>query len=204
MSLLLGSAVGCIMMSGELYSFVFFRLFILYSCRDNVRELVDFVPGAIYKGFSNQQEAERHYRLAQRRNWVKIIRNPGQYFTIPHAIHMDSTGFHCTSLYFTIYWTVSHIQYKTGLHWTPLDCQLYTETKLDSTRLPTLFNTKLDSTELSTIYQYRTGLHWTANHILIQNWTPLDCQPYSTQNWTPLDSQPYIDIKLDSTGLSVI
>ncbi|KIJ95422.1 hypothetical protein K443DRAFT_33266, partial [Laccaria amethystina LaAM-08-1] len=48
-----------------------------YDVWENVQELVDFVPGAMHKGFSNQQDAERHYRLAQHRNWVKIIRNPG-------------------------------------------------------------------------------------------------------------------------------
>ena len=107
-----------------------------------------------------------------------------QYFTTPHAIHMDSSGLHWTSLYTGPYsqiWTPLDCQYKTGLHWTanhiltqnwiPLDCQLYTDTKLDS-----------------------TGFHWTVSHILTQNWIPLDSTGLSAiywhktgLYWTPLD-----------------
>ncbi|EDQ99322.1 uncharacterized protein LACBIDRAFT_335126 [Laccaria bicolor S238N-H82] len=81
-----------------------------------------------------------------------------QYFTIPHIIHMDSTGFHWIPLDFTTYWQYPQIwtpldsQHKTGLHWTA-------STKLDWTGLQI---TKLDW----------TGLHWT---LPTQNWTGLDC-----------------------------
>ncbi|EDR02213.1 uncharacterized protein LACBIDRAFT_332558 [Laccaria bicolor S238N-H82] len=67
-----------------------------------------------------------------------------QYFTIPHAIHMDSTGFHWTPLDSPTYWTIITIF-----------------TKLDSTGLPTQNWTGLDWTG-------QTGLHWT---FPTQNWT---------------------------------
>jgi len=91
---------------------------------------------------------------------------------------VDSTGFHWTSLDFTIYWTIFTNLDSTGLSnlstlpppmqstWTPLD-----STGLHWTSLytgPYSQNwTPLDC-------QYKTGLHWTANHILTQNWIPLD------------------------------
>ncbi|KIJ97346.1 hypothetical protein K443DRAFT_105829 [Laccaria amethystina LaAM-08-1] len=45
-----------------------------------------------------------------------------QYFTLPHIIHMDSTGLH---------WTANCIQHKSGLHCTVSHSQC----KLDSTGL---------------------------------------------------------------------
>ena len=85
-------------------------------------------------------------------NKLLALKHIRQYFTIPHIIHMDSTGFHWTpldstghhwtSLYnwdFTTYW------YKSGLHWTGLDSTAVLNTKLDSTAV---LNTKLDSTGL--------------------------------------------------------
>ena len=75
-----------------------------------------------------------------------------QYFTIPHIIHMDSTGFHwipldSTGLHYIgaelhtgtkLDWTgldgtVSCSQHKTGLHWTGLESTAALNTKLDWT-----------------------------------------------------------------------
>ncbi|EDR07079.1 uncharacterized protein LACBIDRAFT_328409 [Laccaria bicolor S238N-H82] len=81
---------------------------------------------------------------------VASICHTGQYFTIPHIIHMDSTGFHWIPLDFTTYWqypqnwTPSTKLDSTGLHWTA-------STNLDWTGLDWtgLQITKLDSTGLS-------------------------------------------------------
>ena len=102
-----------------------------------------------------------------------------QYFTIPHIIHMDSTGFHWIPLD------------STGLHWT----SLYNwDTNLDSTGLSATINTNLDSTGLHLDW---SGLHCYSQHKPGLHWTPL---LYSTQTWTPLDSTAVLNTKLDSTG----
>ena len=153
----------------------------------------------------NQRQSTTEIRIQPKPDWPK-----SQYFTTPHAIHMDFTGLHYILDHihkFGLHWTVKPIQYKTGLHWTPLDCQYktglywtpldcqpYTDTKLDSTGLHWTVShiltqnwIPLDSTGLSAIYWHKTGLYWTVNHILTQNWTPLDCQHKTGIYWTPLD-----------------
>ncbi|KIJ97816.1 hypothetical protein K443DRAFT_77406, partial [Laccaria amethystina LaAM-08-1] len=75
------------------------------------------------------------------------------YFTLPHIIHMDSTGLQWTSLY-------TGLSVILNTNWTPLDCQPFSAqnwTPLDWTVGPT---------------QYKTGLHWTP--FSTQNWTGLD------------------------------
>ena len=114
----------------------------------------------------------------------------GQYFTTPHAIHMDSSGLHWIPLDFTgLHYILDHI-HKYGLHWTANHILTQNWIPLDSTGLSNLSNTKVDSTGLhwtASHAQHKTGLHWTvntkldstglhwtANHILTQNWTLLD------------------------------
>ncbi|EDR03410.1 uncharacterized protein LACBIDRAFT_331508 [Laccaria bicolor S238N-H82] len=88
------------------------------------------------------------------------------YFTIPHIIHMDSTGFHWIPLdstglhYILAISTKLDSQHKTGLHWTA--------------------STNLDWTGLDWTANYKTGFHWT---LPTQNWTGLDChRPKLIQN----------------------
>jgi hypothetical protein len=50
MSLLPGSALGCITMSGELYSFVFFRLLIIYSAGTTSENLSILFQAPFIKG----------------------------------------------------------------------------------------------------------------------------------------------------------
>ena len=97
-----------------------------------------------------------------------------QYFTIPHTIHMDLSGFQWIPVDFTRYWTIITILTNldsTGLSWpysiqiwTPLDCQLY-------------------STQI---------------------WTPLDCHTNSIQIWTPLDCQTYSGVQKECTNLNLV
>ncbi|EDR13059.1 uncharacterized protein LACBIDRAFT_322478 [Laccaria bicolor S238N-H82] len=85
----------------------------------------------------------KHYGSCPSKTW-----RDRQYFTIPHIIHMDSTGFHWLPLASTgLDWTANH---KTGLHWT----------------LPTQNWTRLDWTGLDCQSQ-----NWTLPR---QNWTGLD------------------------------
>ena len=128
------------------------------------------------------------------------LRQVHQYFTLPHIIHMDSTGLHWTPLDSTgLHYILDHYNniHESGLHWTGLDWTA-NWTGLDWTGLSAVSNTKLDS----------TGLDWTLPLYPAQNWTPLDSTGlsaafytkldstgldwtpllYSTQNWTPLDS----------------
>ncbi|KIJ90080.1 hypothetical protein K443DRAFT_117127, partial [Laccaria amethystina LaAM-08-1] len=73
-----------------------------------------------------------------------------QYFTLPHIIHVDSSGFHWIKrIFFCIplaldstglHYILDHYNnnHKSGLGWTPLDCQLYSTqnwTPLDWTGL---------------------------------------------------------------------
>ncbi|KIK04607.1 hypothetical protein K443DRAFT_92808 [Laccaria amethystina LaAM-08-1] len=110
-----------------------------------------------------------------------------QYFTLPHIIHMDSSGLQWTPLDFTIYWTISHTQHKTGLHWTGLD------------------------------WTYKYGLHWTGLDFQTQIWTPLGWTGLSdvpntnldstglsailSTNWTPLDFSGLSTILPDSSRM---
>ena len=89
-----------------------------------------------------------------KKKWRRV-----QYFTIPHIIHMDSTGFHWIPLD------------STGLHWTSLyiGAELHTGTKLDSTGLDWSVSCS----------QHKTGLHWTGLDSTAALNTKLD--------WTGLD-----------------
>jgi len=48
-----------------------------YSLRDNIRCLVDHVPGARHKSFKTLEQATAFYLDAKRSRKVEYIRNPG-------------------------------------------------------------------------------------------------------------------------------
>ncbi|KIJ92055.1 hypothetical protein K443DRAFT_114180, partial [Laccaria amethystina LaAM-08-1] len=115
-----------------------------------------------------------------------------QYFTLPHIIHMDSSGLHWTSLHILntkldstglsailstklgstgLDWTVNHIQHKTGLHWTELECQPYSTqnwTTLDYWTVRHIQHKTGLCLTFITIFNTKlgsTGLQWTVNYI---------------------------------------
>jgi hypothetical protein len=52
-------------------------LLTVYSLRDNIRCLTDYVPGARYKSFKTLEQATAFYLDAKRSGKVEYVRNPG-------------------------------------------------------------------------------------------------------------------------------
>jgi hypothetical protein len=66
---------------GEWYAYISFGsssvLLTFHSLRDDIKSLIEHVPGARHKSFKTLEQATAHYLHAKRSGKVGCVRNPG-------------------------------------------------------------------------------------------------------------------------------